>query len=240
MITDFSLSPGKIISGRYIVQEKLGEGLEGEVYRVVERMTQQPRAIKLFFPHQNPKFKVSTRYANKLAKLKFSPIVLDYFSHEIINLKGHKVACLTTDLIEGEMLSDFVDRQKGKRLGIFPAIHLLYSIVVGVETIHQGGEYHGDLHVDNVMIEKFGLEFEVRIIDLHHWGDSKKDNRDEDIIKIIRIFYDILGGKKRYASLSPSIKYIICGLKRGLILQRFKTISALRYHLESMDWSDAV
>ncbi|MFG1499786.1 protein kinase [Halobacteriovorax sp. XZX-3] len=239
-IEEFDIAPGRTLAGRYVVIEKLGSGYEGEVYRVREKHTNIERAVKIYFPQRNKKFKVSTRYALKLEKLKHSPIVMDCLSHELITLKGQKVACLTSEFIEGEMLGEFIQKQKNKRLEIFSAIHLLYSIVVGVESIHLEGEYHGDLHTENIIIRRFGLEFDLKIIDLHHWGDSKKDNRDEDIIKIIRIFYDILGGQKHYKKLSPSIKYIICGLKRGMILNRFKNISMLRYHLETMDWSDAV
>lgn len=239
IIENFALSAGRKIANRYIVIELLGAGYEGEVYKVRECLTNKIRAIKLFYPHRNVEFKVSIRYAKKLDKLRESPIVMDYLSHEIITIKSQKIACLVSEFIEGELLGNFVNSQKNKRLGIFPAIHLLYSVVCGVESIHLESEYHGDLHVDNIIIRRFGLEFDLKIIDLHHWGDSKKDNREEDIIKIVRLFYDILGGAKHYKKLPPSIKYIICGLKRNLILSRFKTISNLRLYLETMDWSDA-
>lgn len=239
-ITEFSLDKGRKISNRYTVLEYLGGGVEGEVYKVVETHTNKERAVKLFYPSRNPGFKVSARYAKKLDKLRESPIVMDYLSHEVITIKNQKIAILVSEFIEGELLGAFVEKQRGKKLGVFPSIHLLYSVVLGVESIHQEGEYHGDLHTDNIIIKKFGLEFDLKIIDLHHWGDSKKDNRDEDVVKVIRIFYDILGGAKAYPKLSPSLKYIICGLKRSLILKRFKNITALRIHLETMDWSDAV
>ncbi len=235
----FNLEPGMLIANRYVIDEVLGTGYEGEVYSVTEILTQKKRAIKLFYSNRNPQFKVSIKNANKLEKLKDSPIVMDYYSHEILTLYDERIACLTVELIHGESLDYFVKKHKNKRLAIFPAIHLLYSIVCGVESIHHSGEYHGDLHTDNIIIKRFGLEFDLKIIDLHHWGDSKKDNRDEDIIKIIKIFYDILGGASRYNKLPKSIKYIICGLKRNIILKRFKTISDLRFHLEIMDWSDA-
>lgn len=239
-ISNFSLVPGKTLGSRFTIIEKLGGGLEGEVYKVAEALTGKERAVKLFYPNHNPGFKVSTRYAKKLDKLRDSPIVMDYLGHEIIRFKNEKVACLVSEFIEGEVLAKFVSQQRGKRLGVFPAIHLLYSIVLGVEAIHYFGEYHGDLHTENIIIQKFGLEFELKIIDFHHWGDSKQDNREEDIIKVIRIFYDILGGQSHYQKLPASLKYIICGLKRSLILQRFRTASALRIHLEAMDWSDAI
>lgn len=233
------LSAGRKISGRYTVIELLGSGYEGEVYRVVEELTEKERALKLFYPNRNVGFKVSTRCAIKLDKLRNSNIVVDYLSHEIIKVKGKEIACLVSEYIEGELLSHFTEKQKGKRLGVFPAIHLLYSIVTGVEAIHLAGEYHGDLHTDNIIIKRFGLKFDLKIIDLHHWGDSKKENREEDIVKVVRVFYDILGGAKYYSKLPSSLKHIICGLKRSLILKRFKTISNLRVHLEKMDWSDA-
>lgn len=236
----FMLDKGRKISNRYIIAQFLGGGAEGEVYKVVENYTNKVRAIKLYYPESNLQFKVSSRYARKLDKLRDSPILMDYLTHEIVTINGEKIACIVSEFIEGELLCHFVNRQRGKRLGIFPAIHLLYSIVLGVESIHLKGEYHGDLHTENIIIRRFGLKFDLKIIDLHHWGDSKKDNRDEDIIKIIKIFHEILGGKAQYQKLPSSIKYIICGLKRGIILNRFKTISALRLHLERMDWSDAI
>ena len=236
----FDLKKGRVIAQRFIVDSQLGKGSEGEVYRVIESYTNKVRALKIFYPHRNKKFQTSSRYAKKLDKLKSSQLVMDYLSHEVMVFKGEKVALLVSEFIEGEILADFVAKQKGKRLDIFPAIHLLYSIVCGVESIHLNGEYHGDLHLDNIIIRKFGLKFDLKIFDLHHWGDSKQDNRDEDLIKTIRIFYDILGGSKRYKHLPCSIKYIICGLKRNIILNRFKSIAELKIYLENMDWSDAI
>lgn len=236
----YNLKNGRTLANRYMVTGYLGGGLEGEVYKVKESYTNKERAIKIYYPHRNPKFKVSARYAQKLDKLRDSPIVMDYLSHETIVINREKVACIVSEYIKGEILYHFVQKQRGKRLGIFPAVHLLYSIVRGVESIHAKGEYHGDLHTENIIIRRFGLEFDLKIIDLHHWGDSKKDNRDEDIIKVVKIFYEILGGQPHYAKLPAPIKYIICGLKRGMILSRFKTISSLKLYLEQMDWSDAI
>lgn len=239
-MTAFNFERGKLVAGKYQILEKLGQGYEGEVYRAIENYTKRLVAIKLYYPNKNYAYRSSIKNSQKLNMLADCPIVVGYYGHEVINFRKEKIAVIVCEYIEGEILDSFVTKQKGKRLSIFPALHLLYSLVKGLEYIHSNGEYHGDLHTENIIIKRFGLEFDLKIIDFHHWGDSKKDNREEDIVKTIRIFYDILGGAKHYKKLPPSIKYIICGLKRGLILDRFKTMSHLKTHLELMDWSDAV
>ncbi|MAF91234.1 MAG: serine/threonine protein kinase [Bdellovibrionaceae bacterium] len=236
----FEIEKGIVLQDRYMVEKMLGGGFEGEVYQCREMYTGHMVAAKIFYPERNKQFKKSIIYAKKLIKLSSTPIIMDYISHETMWLDGVKHACIFSEYIEGILLSEFLDDQKGKRLDSFLALHLLHAIVRGVEQIHRNGEYHGDLHLDNIIIQRVGLEFKLKIIDLHHWGDSKKDNRDEDIIKIIRIFYDLLGGPKHYQKLPPAIKEVICGLKRGLILKKFRTITQLRNHLELMEWTDGI
>ena len=52
-IESFDLRPGRVIGGKYVVDDKLGGGWEGEVYRVTESKTGVTRAAKLFYPHRN-------------------------------------------------------------------------------------------------------------------------------------------------------------------------------------------
>jgi hypothetical protein len=50
----FDLEPGQKLGTSYRVEEFLGAGWEGEVYRVVEVPTGISRAAKLFYPRRNP------------------------------------------------------------------------------------------------------------------------------------------------------------------------------------------
>ncbi len=235
-IENLDLQIGRRLGGKYIIQEKLGGGWEGEVYKVTELHTNIVRAAKIFYPQRNIGNKTSTRFAKKLHKLADCDVVMNYHTQEVLKYRGHSLTCLICEFIDGEMLSSIIDRRKGKRLNTFLALHMFYNLVKGIEDIHHAGEYHGDLHTDNVMIRPHGLGFDIKVIDLHHWGDSKKDNRDEDIIKLIRIFYDSIGGAKFYQKQPAAIKNMIKGLKRSLILKEYKTISHLRYHIETLDW----
>lgn len=72
---------------------------------------------------------------------------------------------------------------------------------------------------------------------MFHWGAPSPEHRHDDIVDIIHIFYFVLGGQKHYANHSPEIKHICCGLKRTLILKKFRTAARLRQHIETMQWS---
>jgi tRNA A-37 threonylcarbamoyl transferase component Bud32 len=130
-----------------------------------------------------------------------------------------------------------LERQPGKRLSAFQAIHLLHALASGIESIHELGEYHGDLHTDNIMIQRYGLGFELKLLDMFHWGAPSARHIHDDVIDLVRLFYDSLGGVKHYAKQPHEVKEICCGLKRSLILHKFKTAGQLRRYLETMQWS---
>jgi hypothetical protein len=57
-----------------------------------------------------------------------------------------------------------------------------------------------------------------------------------DVLDMVRILYDAVGGPGRYASHPPEIKAICRGLRAGLILERFPTAERLRRYLEEFAW----
>src|SRR5690606_3458394 len=111
-------------------------------------------------------------------------------------------------------------------------------ILLAVEDIHRHKDYHGDLHPGNVIVRRRGLNFHVKLLDFFHWGSPKPENLKDDIVDVIRMFYDMLGGQERYSRHPQVIKDICCGLKRSLILKKFKTIAHLRLHLENLNWDN--
>jgi len=235
-IDEFNLKSGRIIARKYEVIEKLGDGLESEVYKITELSTGIVRAAKLFFPQWNINNKTSCRYAKQLHKLRHCPIVIQYHTEEKFIYRKIPITVLISEFIEGEPLSEFIKRQPGKRLSAFQAVHLLYSLIVGLEHIHHLGEYHGDLHDENIIVNRFGLGFELKLLDSFHRPYSKRKNIQKDIIDAIKIFYDVLGGRKYYAKHPTLIKNICCGLKHNLILKKFNNASQLREHLELLNW----
>lgn len=235
-IKQFDIKPGRLLARKYEVVQQLGRGWEGEVFLVRERHTDIERAVKLFYPQRNPGERVSNCYARKLHKLRHCPIAIQYHAHDTISYKGTPVTLLVSDFVDGELLSEFLLRQPGKRLSAFQALHLLHALATGIECIHQMKEYHGDLHSENIIVQRYGLGFELKLLDFFHWGAPRPENIRHDVIHLVKILYEAIGGLAHYRKQPPEIKAICCGLKHSLILKKFRSAGQLREHLENLQW----
>lgn len=235
-LDSFDLKPGRILARKYEVVSLLGAGWEGEVFLIRELATGIERTAKLFFPQRNPRDKAVKFYAKKLHKLRNCPIVIQYSAQEHITVKNLPVTVLISEYVEGELLSHFIARQPGKRLAAFTALHVLHALACGMECIHAIGEYHGDLHTDNIILQRYGLGFDMKLVDLFQSPTSKRDAIQNDTVDMIHIFYEILGGAKHYAKQPAGVKAICNGLKRTLILKKFRSASQLRRYIETMQW----
>ena len=232
----FDFQTGDKVANKYIITKKLGSGWEGEVYKAQEISTKIPLALKFFYPKRNKKNKVATQYAQRLHKLSESPVSINYYTQESISFRGKDITCFVYEYSDGLILSHFLKRQPGGRIGIMQGLLLLHSLAKGIESVHFLNEYHGDLHSDNIIVKRKGLGFEFKLLDMYNWGDAKSINKAEDIVNLIRIFYDAIGGKKYYSKHPKEIKEICMGLRSPLILKKFRTASLLRQHIENIDW----
>jgi hypothetical protein len=98
-------------------------------------------------------------------------------------------------------------------------------------------EYHGDLHAHNVLVSRRGIFFDVKLVDFFHWGAPTAAHLREDVADLVRLLYDAVGGRARYAAQPPEIKSICLGLRRDLIARTFPTARHMRERLESFAWS---
>jgi tRNA A-37 threonylcarbamoyl transferase component Bud32 len=235
-ISSFKLSGGTLLAGKYEVVLRLGSGWEGEVYLVRECGTRIERTVKIFFPRRNLGNRAWRVYARKVHKLSHCPIVIQYHTRDTFVFDGLPVSFLVSEFVEGELLSDFLKRQSGRRLNSFQAVHLLHALAAGIELIHNVGEYHGDLHTDNVIVLRYGLGFELKLLDMFSWGSPNAENIQHDVFDLIRIFYDALGGQRWYRRQPQEVKDICKGLKRSLIAREFRSAGQLCQHLEMMEW----
>jgi serine/threonine protein kinase len=237
-INAFDFQPGRIIAKKYVIDRLLGSGWESEVYLTHEISTGIEHTAKFFFPQRNLKDKTLKFYARKLHTLRKCPIVIQYSTQETIVFKRTPISFLVSEYVEGELLEDYLKRQSGKRLHPFQALHLLHALAKGMQCIHAIGEYHGDLHTGNVIVQNVGLNYNLKLIDMFHWNDSKGANIKSDVMDLIRIFYDALGGQKHYAKHPQAIKDICCGLKQSIALKKFNSAGKLCQYIENMQWDN--
>ncbi len=236
----FALKPGRKVGARYVIENRLGGGSEGEVYQIRELDTGIRRAAKLYFPHRDPKHKLTIRHARKLEALRYCSIVLQYHHSEIVTVQSRKVIALISDLCDGQQLEQWIESHPEGRLAPYLALHVLYNLVRGLEAVHMMGEYHSDVHSQNILITPRGVRFDLKLVDFYDWGPPRPFKQKQDIKDSIRVFHECLGGRKHYASLPEELKYICAGLRSDLMVKRFPTMTSLRMHLESFKWQTLI
>jgi tRNA A-37 threonylcarbamoyl transferase component Bud32 len=232
----FDFPPGRRIAGKYEIERALGSGWEGEVYAIIERTTGIRRAAKFYYPHRDPMGKAAISYARKLDALRHCPILMQYHHQEIAYVRRRKVTVVISELVEGQKLSEFLHAHRNHALSTFEALHVLYVLAKGIAPIHNRGEYHGDIHDDNIMIRRQGISFEVKLIDFFDLGRPTRDKIHKDVINLIDVFYTIVGGRERYQFQPKVVKDIIRGQKESLVLARFQSAEDIQRHLENLQW----
>lgn len=237
-LNTFDFRPGRVLAGKFEVISRIGAGWEGEVYRVRERATGIERAAKFFFPQRNPGDRILRFYAKKLHKLRHCPLLIQYHTRETIYFGDVAVSFLVSEFVEGELLSEFVRRHPGRRLHTFEALHVLHALAVGMQPVHLLKDYHGDLHTDNIIIKRFGIGYDIKLVDLFNAGTPSAARIHNDVVELVRIFYDMLGGRKHYANQPRVAKDICNGLRKNLILRKFRNAGRLRGYIENLGWDE--
>jgi len=235
-IKRFDFPPGKRVAGKYQVERLLGSGWEGEVYAIVERNTGIRRAAKFYYPHRDPLGKAAISYARKLDALRHCTILMQYHHQEVTYVQRKRVIVVISELVEGQKLSEYLKTQPGNRLSTFEALHVIYALARGIAPIHARGEYHGDIHDDNIMIRREGISFEVKLIDFFDLGRPTRAKIHKDVLNLIQVFHTIVGGRDAYKDQPKVVKDIVRGLKDSLILQRFQSAGDIQRHLEALKW----
>jgi serine/threonine protein kinase len=233
----FDFPSGRTVAGKYVIEDPLGSGWEGEVYVIREKSTGIRRAAKFYYPHRDPTGKAAIAYARKLDALRHCPILLQYHHQEVAYVRRRKVTVVISELVQGQKLSEFLRRQPRHRLTTFEALHVLYTLVKGIAPIHARGEYHGDIHDDNIMIRRQGINFDIKLLDFFDLGRPGRSKIHKDVLNLIQVFHALVGGRDSYARQPKVVKDIVRGLKDSLILERFGSAGDLQRHLENLEWN---
>ncbi|NRB28891.1 MAG: serine/threonine protein kinase, partial [Roseibacillus sp.] len=143
------LEPGSILFGEYEIEEVLGSGGMGEVYKAKHRALSEYRAIKVLHADISEK-KVNTalflREAKALLAVRHPAVV---HCHDLLSDEAGRVF-LIMELIEGLPLAQ---RLSEGPLSTDEVVMLGGRLAAGLRAAHQQGVVHRDVSPDNIMLE---------------------------------------------------------------------------------------
>ena len=153
---------GKVISGRYLIQQLLGEGGMGSVYLAEHTHMKKRVAIKLLHPEMSDNAEVSARFEREA-------MAAAHIEHP--NVAGATdfgktedgAFFLVLEYVEGTSLRDVVAEGP-----ISPqrALRITRQIALALERAHEAGIVHRDLKPENVMLVKKDNEPDfVKVLD---------------------------------------------------------------------------
>jgi serine/threonine-protein kinase len=160
-IPSFAYSTGDVIAGKYALEEMLGEGGMGAVFRARNTAIDMPVAIKLIRADLNRellsgRLLQEARAAAKLAH----PAIVRVFD---VGQTASGDPFIVMELLQGESLSTIIDREG--RLPPVRAIQLLLPIADALAAAHAKGFVHRDVKPDNVFVVQDEGALQPKLVD---------------------------------------------------------------------------
>lgn len=154
---------GRLLSGRYEVEECLGEGAMGAVYRAQHTLMQKTLAIKVLRPQIGDRDELIERFrreAQAAAHIDHPHVC----SATDFGQMDDGAFFLVMEYLEGQTLEELLDA-KGA-LPVERAIHIARQICSALSRAHQLDVVHRDLKPENIMlVERDGESDFVKILD---------------------------------------------------------------------------
>jgi eukaryotic-like serine/threonine-protein kinase len=155
--------------GQYTLEERIGRGGMGEVWRARHRMLIRPAAVKLVTPSElgsaegrDPDLRLRRfeREARATAGLK-SPHTVQLYDFGVTD---DGTFYYVMELLEGMDLDTLVDR-----FGAVPperAVHLLLQVCASLDDAHENGLIHRDIKPANIVVSRIGTAWDfVKVLD---------------------------------------------------------------------------
>jgi len=144
---------GTLFAGRYEIQQVIGEGGMGIVYKAHDRRLEEAVAIKTLRSRGLStdawlleRFKQEIRLARRITH----PNVVR--THDLGDSNGLRFVSM--ELVEGRTLGQLIEAEK--ILPTAAGLRIAKQVCRGVEAIHQVGIVHGDIKPQNVMVQASG------------------------------------------------------------------------------------
>ncbi len=154
---------GRVIAGRYRIQDKLGEGGMGAVFKAEQISLKRTVAVKLLRPEMASSQLLLRRFnaeAEAVAKLSHPNTVNIYdFGQDTDG-----ALFIAMEFIEGQSLRHVIHREAP--LSLRRALSIALQVSSSLTDAHSRSIIHRDLKPDNVMVQQRGREKDiVRVLD---------------------------------------------------------------------------
>jgi tetratricopeptide (TPR) repeat protein len=155
------LTTGTLLAGRYRIEELVGVGGMGMVYRATDERLNLTVAVKVLRPERSLDTRRLERFEQELvlARRVSHPNVVRI--HDIGN--DGDLVFLTMDFVPGRALRDLLN--DAGRLAPERAAAVARGLALALEAAHQAGIVHRDLKPENVLVDETGGTLRVAITD---------------------------------------------------------------------------
>jgi serine/threonine-protein kinase len=144
--------------GNWRIDEKIGEGGCGQVFRGVDVMLDRQVAVKVLQPRLAERSDVAERFrveAHAMARLSHPNVATLYSFH-----RESDTYVMVMEFVEGETFEALLKREGP--MAAERAVPLLLQALDGVGHAHRGGIVHRDLKATNLMLNEAGV---VKVMD---------------------------------------------------------------------------
>jgi eukaryotic-like serine/threonine-protein kinase len=210
------LEPGDVLGERYEIQQLLGEGGMGAVYKAKDRELGRFVALKVIRPELAASPAILARFKQEL-------LLAHQVTHKnVIRIydlsEANGVKFITMEFVEGEDLRGLM--QKNEKFSPQEAVEIMMQTCRGLEAAHSVGIIHRDLKPQNIMRDKagrilvmdFGLARTLEGDGMTQTGAlvgtmdymspeqalGKDLDQRSDVFALGLIFYELLSGKMPY------------------------------------------
>ncbi|MBX9950332.1 MAG: protein kinase [Candidatus Obscuribacterales bacterium] len=171
---------GQVVSGKYAIEEKLGEGGMGSVFQAYDGMMKRVVAIKLLNQDRDASQETLMRFQQEAQ----ATCSLDHIN--IVRVHDFSVCdihgpYLVMDLVEGEPLSSLIARKQ--KLEPHFVADIMIQVADALQHAHGKGVIHRDLKPSNILVSTEGNVPTAKIVD---FGIAKLQRNDGDDLKLTR------------------------------------------------------
>lgn len=178
------IQPGRILAGRYRIEQEIGVGGMAVVYRATDLNTSHFVAVKVLKPEYNRDAEYVARFQRE------AEAASKMTHHNIVNLldvgmdeNGNRY--LIMEYVEGQTLKEVI-QEKG-RLTEGSAVQITIRILSALQHAHNNGIIHRDIKPQNILMQSDG-HVKVSDFGIARIADRNTLSKDDSVMGTVHYF----------------------------------------------------